>query len=268
MTAPQRRNIFLPGLEHWLPAALIVVGLAFWEIAARSGWISALFFPPPSLVVFTLVKMALTQEFWLGLGLTLFRITTGVVIGGSAGLLLGWVMGANRAVRAALDPLVAALHPLPKLAIFPIFLILLGIGEVSKVALLATVAFFPMAINTLSGVEQITPIYWEAAANYGVRGRMLVRRVILPGSLPMALTGLRLAVNSVLVVAIAVEMLSAREGLGAQVWLAWQTLRLQDLYAILVVIAGLGLISNGVLHLLTRRLMPWHSDTTDFPSRR
>ncbi|MCB0052726.1 MAG: ABC transporter permease subunit, partial [Caldilinea sp.] len=85
----------------------------------------------------------------------------------------------------------------------------------------------------------------------------LLRRVVLPGSLPMTLTGLRLAVNGALVVTIAIEMLSARQGLGATIWLAWQTLRTEDLYATLVVIGGLGLASNQLLESATRLLLPW-----------
>lgn len=234
-----------------------------WEIAARSGWISALFFPPPTRILLTLLWMVGTAAFWINLSATLFRLLAGLLIGGGAGMLLGWAMGASRPLRVALDPIVAALHPLPKLAMFPIFLILLGIGEASKVALLATVAFFPMLINTVAGVQQIDRTYWEAAANYGARGWTLLRRVILPGSLPMTLTGLRLAVNAVLVVAIAVEMLSAQVGLGAQVWLAWQTMRLQELYAILVVIAGLGLALNSILNLITRSLLSWQVHTNE-----
>jgi NitT/TauT family transport system permease protein len=244
--------------ERWWSALVILAALALWEIAARAGWISRLFFPPPSTILLTLGRMMLTGKLWPALALTLYRLALGVVIGAGSGLLLGWLMGASRPVRVALDPIVAALHPLPKLAIFPIFLILLGIGEASKVALLATVAFFPMLINTLAGVQQIDRTYWEAAANYGAAGGNLLRRVILPGSLPLALTGLRLAVNSALVVAIAVEMLSAQEGLGAMIWLAWQTLRTEELYAVLVVIGLLGLVFSALLGMLTKRLVSWH----------
>ncbi|MCB0041155.1 MAG: ABC transporter permease, partial [Caldilinea sp.] len=244
-------------LERWLPPALLLAGLALWEVAARAGWISALFFPPPSAITLTLLRMVGGADFWAGLGSTLMRLTAGVLIGGGAGLLLGWLMGVSRPLRVALAPLVAALHPLPKLALFPIVLVILGIGESSKVALVALTAFFPMLLNTLAGVQQIDPTHWEVAANYGATGGKLLRRVVLPGSLPMTLTGLRLAVNGALVVTIAIEMLSARQGLGATIWLAWQTLRTEDLYATLVVIGGLGLASNQLLESATRLLLPW-----------
>jgi ABC-type nitrate/sulfonate/bicarbonate transport system permease component len=246
--------------ERWMSALVILAALALWEIAARAGWISRLFFPPPSTILLTLGRMVVTGKLWPALALTLHRLALGVAIGAGSGLLLGWLMGANRAVRVALDPIVAALHPLPKLALFPIFLVLLGIGEASKIALVTMAAFFPMLINTLAGVQQIDRTYWETAANYGARRGALVRRVILPGSLPLVMVGLRLAVNSALVVTIAVEMLSARTGLGATIWLAWQTLRTEELYAVLVVIGLLGIAANSLLVAVTRRLLPWSTE--------
>lgn len=245
-------------VEHWLPVLVLVAGVVLWEVAARAGWISALFFPPPSEITLTLVRMLGSAGFWAALGSTLLRLAAGVLIGGGAGLMLGWLMGVNRPLQVALAPLVAALHPLPKLAIFPIVLVILGIGESSKVALVALTAFFPMLLNTLAGVQQIDPTYWEVAANYGATGGKMLRRVVLPGSLPMTLTGLRLAVNGALVVTIAIEMLSARQGLGATIWLAWQTLRTENLYATLLVIGALGVLLSALLDVLTKSLVPWY----------
>ena len=235
----------------------MLLWLTAWEIAARRGWIAAIFFPPPSLILLTLARMALTLTFWSALGITFVRLSVGVGLGAGAGLLLGWAMGAVPMIRITLNPLVAFLHPLPKLALLPLFLILLGIGEASKIAVVAVTAFFPMLINTLAGVEGIDRTYWEVAANYGARGTVLMRRLIVPGSLPMALVGLRLAVNNGLILTVAVEMLAAQQGLGAQIWLAWQTLRLQELYATLAVISLVGFVSHRSLNILTRRLLPW-----------
>lgn len=243
--------------ERWLTAAFALGWLVLWEVAARAGWISRLFFPPPSTILLTLGRLLLTGKLAPALALTLYRLALGVAIGAGSGVLLGWAMGASRSVQVALDPIVTALHPLPKLAIFPIFLVLLGIGEASKVALVALTAFFPMLINTLAGVQQIDTTYWEAAANYGARGRALLQRIILPGSLPLVMVGLRLAVNSALVVTIAVEMLSAREGLGALIWMAWQTLRTEELYAILLIIGLIGIVSNALLNWSAGYLAPW-----------
>ncbi|SHI07681.1 ABC transporter permease [Desulfofustis glycolicus] len=257
MTGTKRNAFFHP--ERWVTVVFFGFCLLVWEVAAQSTWISTLFFPAPSTIVKTLTAMTGTGLFWLTLGTTLYRLLLGVVAGAGAGLVVGWGMGASRKARAVLDPVVAALHPMPKLAIFPIFLVILGIGEASKIALIALAAFFPMLLNTLAGVQHIEQCYWEAASNYGARGMTLLRRVIMPGSLPMAMTGLRLAFNNALVVTIAIEMLSAQDGLGAQIWMSWQTLRTEELYATLIVIGVVGMLSNAVLGRLVVWLLPWHT---------
>lgn len=241
----------------WRPALVILALLALWEISARAGWISRLFFPSPSSTLLTLFRMTISGALPMALGVTLSRLFVGVLIGSGVGLILGWLMGLSRPVRLAVEPIVAALHPLPKVAIFPIVLVVLGIGESSKIALVALTAFFPTVINTLAGVQQIDQTHWDAAANYGAKGVALVRRVILPGSLPLVLVGLKLALNTSFVVTIAVEMLSAQEGLGARIWLVWQTLRLQELYAVLLVIALLGSGIHRFFGFLAARLAPW-----------
>lgn len=245
-------------MEVFLPPTVICGGLIVWEIAVAAEWISDLFFPAPSLIFVTLLHMLGSSDFWISICMTLYRLSVGVIAGAGAGLVLGWLMGGNRPVRVALDPIVAVLHPIPKLAIFPIFLIIFGIGETSRITLIALAAFFPMLLNTLAGVQQIDRAYWEVATNYGADWSAMLIRVILPGSLPMAFTGLRLALNNALVVTIAIEMLSAHKGLGAHLWMAWQTLRTEELYATLILIGLLGLSTNAMIQMMANRLLPWH----------
>jgi NitT/TauT family transport system permease protein len=168
-------------------------------------------------------------------------------------------MGWSRRWRLFFDPWIAAAHPIPKISLIPFFVIVFGIGETSKIAAIATSTFFPMLVNTLAGVKQIAPIYFEVASNYGARNYKLFTRVIVPGSLPFMLTGVRLALNTALLLTIAVELISAKDGLGAMIWLAWQTLRMADLYVALVVIALLGM---GILQLgqrVEQWLLPWQN---------
>ncbi len=166
-------------------------------------------------------------------------------------------MGWPRWIRAAIDPLVAAIHPVPKIAILPLLMIIFGIGEASKLAVVAIATFFPMAINAMTGVCQISPIHFEMAKNYGAHPFKTFTRVVIPGSLPMVMAGARLAVNMALLLTIAVELVSAKEGLGALIWLAWETLRTEHLYAGLAVIVALGISFNGIIQLITARLIPW-----------
>ena len=166
-------------------------------------------------------------------------------------------MGWSQTMRRLAEPLVAAVHPMPKLALLPLALILLGIGEHSKIALIALAAFFPMLVNSMAGVQQIDALTWEVAYHYQARGWILLKRVIWPGSLPLIWVGIRLAVNTALLLTTAVEMVTARQGLGAAIWLAWQTLRVEELYAALIVIALLGLGANWMVEKLSTHCVPW-----------
>jgi len=109
----------------------------------------------------------------------------------------------------------------------------------------------------MSGVRQINPVYFEVARNYHANKLKTFTRVVVPGSLPSILSGMRLAINTGLVISIAVELLSAKEGLGVIIWFSWQTLRIEELYASLIVIAVLGMGINGFIQLLAKRVTPW-----------
>lgn len=262
MTPPGTRESPTPAL--YIGAA----ALAIWEAAARSGVISPLFFPPPSLIAATTWRLLLSGELIENGAATLLRVLAGMLLGGIPGLILGLFMGWSRSLRVALDPFIAAAHPLPKIALLPLIMIIFGIGEPSKVFVAALGAFFPLLINAMAGVRAIHAIHFEVARNYGARPLHVMRRVVLPGSLPHTLSGWRLAFNMSLLLTIAAEIVSARVGLGAVIWLAWETMRPPDLYASLVVIVLFGLAANAVLDLLGRRLTPWLEEPGQAPSIR
>jgi NitT/TauT family transport system permease protein len=240
-----------------LPVGVVVGLLVIWEVMARAGLLPAVLFSSPTTVVATLVDSLRSGEMFRHATATLARMIPGLLLGAIPGLLLGLAMGSSNGLRRALDPLLMMIHPIPKIAILPLLMIFLGIGEASRIAVAAVAAFFPMLINTMAGVRQIDPVYFEVAKNYGASRMKLVTRVVLPGSLPMALSGLRLAANVTLLVTISAEIVMANEGLGSLVWLAWETLRIELLYATLIVVSLLGIgISTG-LHWLHGRLAPW-----------
>jgi NitT/TauT family transport system permease protein len=256
-TEPARPRL---SYERWLPILAVATALALWEGLSRGGAIPALYFPAPTVILSTLIELAGSGELWGHLRLTLSRVLGGLIFGGVPGLLLGLAMGASPRLRAAVDPFIAALHPIPKIALLPLIMVIFGIGETSKVIVISVAAFFPMLINTMTGVRQLNPIYFEVAENYGASRAQLFRRVVLPGSLPMALSGLRLALNLALLLTIAVEIVASHQGLGALVWRSWEVLRTDVLYASLVVTALLGVSFSQLVHFLTLRLVPWQVD--------
>jgi NitT/TauT family transport system permease protein len=235
----------------------IAVLLLIWEVAARTEAVSPVFFPPPTRILAALVVLAIDGRLWPHLSATLGRVTAGFACGGTLGLAAGIAMGRSRQARAVVEPIVAALHPVPKIALLPLAMLILGLGEASKVALVAVASFFPMAVNTDTGIRLLNPVHLEVARNYGAAGLRLYRRVILPGSLPMILAGVRLALNVALLLAVAVELAAGQTGLGRLVWLSWQTLRTEDLYATLVVTALVGSAFHHIVRVLERRFVPW-----------
>jgi len=250
-------------LEPWLPGLIVLVGLIVWELLSRAGLISLLFFPPPSIILRALIEIISSGDITTHLTTTLARIGLGFLIGGVSGLILGLGMGWSPRLQKIVDPIIAAVHPIPKIAIFPLIMIIFGIGESSKIVAIAIASFFPMLINSMAGVRQIHPIYFEVTQNYGASRWNTFKRVVFPGSLPMILTATRLSLNMALVITIAVELISADEGLGVMIWYSWQTLRIEELYASLIVISILGISLNQLLQWLSKRLVPWHIQPSD-----
>lgn len=249
----------VPALYAWLSPLLLVLLILVWQAAVDNRLLSPVLFAPPTLIARTILESVQSGELLRAVGATLLRVGLGLLLGGSAAVLLGLLMGWSRAARDLIDPWVAGVYAMPKIALLPLLIFFLGIGEEPLIFLAALAAFFPLLINTMAGVGQINPIHFQVAENYGARLPQLFTRVILPGSLPSILSGLRIAFNTCFLVTIAAEMVSARIGLGYRIWSAWQTLLPEQLWSSLVVICLIGIVSNLILRELTRRMIPWQA---------
>jgi len=243
--------------QKLLPVLIALTILFGWEISSRSEIISVLFFPPPSKILVNLFHQIQSGEILMNTLITLGRLVLGILFGGSIGLSLGLTMGWSSVFRKIVDPFVAAFHPMPKIAILPLVMIIFGIGELSKIVVIAMGGFFPLLINTMVGVRQIEPIYFDVAKNYGAKTLTLFMKVIIPGSMPSILGGFRIAVNSAFLITIAVELLTAQEGMGATIWLAWETFRIINLYSALFVVLALGICFNYIIERMSKYLIRW-----------
>lgn len=241
-------------------AALALVLLIAWEAAVRIGLLSAVFFPAPTTVASAFAALLRSGRLATTLGFTVGRLLAAFCLGALPALALGMLMGWSPGVRNVADPFVAALHPVPKTALLPLLIVLLGLGEASKVTTAALAAFFPVLINAMAGVAHISPVHFEVARNFRAGRLKVLTRVVLPGSLPMVLTGVRLGFNSALVVTIAVELIYARRGVGAMIWQAWETMRIEELYVGIAMAALLGMAFSSLLRHAARRLAPWHRE--------
>jgi NitT/TauT family transport system permease protein len=170
-------------------------------------------------------------------------------------------MGLWRRLREGLDPVFAVIYPIPSVLFLPLVSFLVPAGEVAVVVTTAVTSFFLVAFTTTHGVRQIDRLVIEAAVHYGARGWRLFATVLLPGALPFIFTGLGL--GYALIVVVAVEIVAASRGLGALLWLSWQVLKVEDMYAAFFVIAFLGAVLSYGLAALRARLLPWVQDVAE-----
>ena len=234
-----------------------LVLLLVWEGAARAGWIETKFFPAPSTIIAQFWAMLFTHGFWVDLGLSLQRLLIGLLMGAVPGLLLGLAMGLFRPMRIAFQPLIAALYPLPKIAILPLILLIFGLGEMSKYVIVAIGVFFLMTLNTFAGVMSIRPIYFDVAKNLGASRWQTYFTVALPGALPGILTGLRICTGLGLLLLVAAEFVGADAGIGYRIWWSWSVFWVEPMYVGLAVIAILGFAFAYLIDFAERLLFPW-----------
>jgi NitT/TauT family transport system permease protein len=162
-----------------------------------------------------------------------------------------------RTPRLILSPIIAALYPVPKIAIFPILLLVFGLGDASKWAIVAIGTFFLVFYNTLSGVLQAPPIYFDVGANAGASRIQVFRTIALPAALPSIFTGIRLATGTTFILVAASEFVGARNGLGWFIWSSWQTLQVERMYVGIIAISLLGYLTLQLIHVIEARLIPW-----------
>jgi NitT/TauT family transport system permease protein len=199
------------------------------------------------------------------LWVSLFRIFAGFLLGAVPGIVLGVVMGMNRTIRVAFDPVISAVYVLPKIAILPLVMLIFGIGEISKIVIVGIASFFLVLINTTAAVRDIEPIFFEAGNNYGANRWQMFYHVTIPGALPIIFAGLRLSLGTALIVIIAAEFVAAKYGLGYLIWFSWQTLLTENMFAGLVIIMILGALFTSGLQAIERWLMPWQREERAAP---
>jgi ABC-type nitrate/sulfonate/bicarbonate transport system permease component len=231
--------------------------LAVWEILLRLGVGDRRFVPAPSDIAVRLWELVLNGELWMHTAATLWRVAAGFVIGAAPAVAIGLTMAMFRPVRIFFDPLIAALMPIPKVALMPLLLLAFGFGDASKIALVATAVFFPVIVNTYAGAANIDRIYWDVAKNYGASNWVMFTRVVLFGALPLIFAGLKIALAVSFVVLVAAEFVATKSGIGYLIWNSWELLQVDYMFVGIVVIGILGLIAAVLFQEIERKLIPW-----------
>ncbi|CAN5904539.1 ABC transporter permease [soil metagenome] len=279
------QDVFKRALAIGFPVLVLVV----WEVVVNAGLLNARWFPPPTKIAAALWDLTvsydrfnetsllgrpwlipgrLAADGWPGVAAlfkeshvfaTLSRVLAGFAIGALPGVLLGIVMGLNKTVRTMLDATLSAVYVLPKIAIFPLMMLIFPnpFGEGPKIAVVAISAFFLVAISTMAGVRDIDPVFLQAGKNFGANRLQMFRHIILPAALPIIFSGLRLALGTALIVIVAVEFVRAQTGVGFVIFYSWQVLATEKMYAGLFVVMLLGVLLTYGLQALERYVMPW-----------
>lgn len=235
------------------PLALLLL----WELCVAAGLIDRRLFPAPSEIISALSGMVVSGEIWPHLLSSLTRIGAGLLLGSLAGITLGIIMGLSPLIRAIIQPLVAATYPIPRTAIVPLFLIIFGIGEMSKIMVIAISVFYIVLLNTMTGVLQIDRIYLDVGRDMQVSRFQAFRTIALPGALPTIMTGLKLAVGIAFIVLVVAEYTGSQTGLGYMIWEGWQILDLTRMYVGLLLVALLGWLATLVMDELENIVVPW-----------
>ncbi|TQN43813.1 NitT/TauT family transport system permease protein [Blastococcus colisei] len=246
--------------DNLLAVATPVLLLALWELLAQTGVIDTRFFPAPSRIFERMLDLMATGQLLDHMLASLQRLFIGFWVGLIPALILGVIMGLSRPVRAAFSPLVSGTYPIPKSALLPLILLIFGLGESSKIVMVAIGVFYPVVMNTMAGVMQVAPIYYDVANNYGASKWQVFRSVAVPGAMPNIMTGIELGAGLGLILIAIAEMVGATSGLGFMIWNAWQLFSVETMYVGLLVIAIIGYLLSVVIGLVARLVMPWRAE--------
>lgn len=265
--------------------------LGSWEALVRTGILNEQWFPPPTRILVAIwnltvnydpfTKTSLLGRPWLipsvflkeGLEgvksllieshviATVLRLLTGFVVGAIPGIIVGVFMGISRIVRTMLDPVISATYVVPKITILPLMMLIFDpFGETYQIVTVAIGVFFLVLVNTMVGVRDIDPIFLEAGSNFGANPVQLFRHVIIPAALPFIFAGLRLGLGVGLVLVVAIEFLRGEKGVGYITWYYWEIMIVENMFAGLIIIMILGVLTTFGLQALERKLLPWQRE--------
>lgn len=239
----------------------VVAFLALWEIAPRAGLVDSTFLVPFSTAVHALWGLARDGQLWDDTRVSLTRSAVGFGIAVGIGVPLGLIIGWYRTVADLLNPLLELFRNTAALALLPVFILILGIGETSKISIVVYACTFPILLNTITAVRGVDPTLVKAARSLGLSTPRLFRQIVLPASVPTVLTGIRMAAASSILVLIAAEMVGAKDGLGYLINAAQQNFEIEQMYAGIIAISLIGTLVNALLIRLERRLTRWRPAT-------
>jgi ABC-type nitrate/sulfonate/bicarbonate transport system permease component len=237
---------------------LLLLLLLLWEISARAKLIDLVSWPAVSTILATWVDLMLSGQLPAALLPSLRRLAVGYVIAVAVAVPIGLVMGYSRVTFNLLEPLTESLRPIPSSALVPILILFLGIEDEMKIALISYASFFPILLNTYSGVRDVDPILINTGRTLGLKPWRILVKIIIPAASPYILTGMRISLAVSLILTVISEMVAGSDGIGYFTLRAQRSFMVPQVYAAILTLGVLGYTLNALFVALERRLMRWH----------
>jgi ABC-type nitrate/sulfonate/bicarbonate transport system permease component len=261
LAAHQRRQRRQRVLQIGLGAGVPLLGFVIWQILTEAGALNSTFFPAPTTIVGDMFDQFTSgpnlAALASALGITMRDVAFGFLIGAVTGVVAGVAMGISRRTYFGFSPLVYGTFPTPKIALYPLFLVIFGLGSPAAIALAALSSFYMVCINTLSGIRFSPGLYGEVGSVFSVPRLSRYLKVVVPAAAPSIITGLRLGLSDCLVIVLAVEYIGSSVGMGAYIWNAYQILAVGQMFTGLILTMIIGgaviLLGNVVEHVA----VPW-----------
>ena len=248
---------FRPESRRWVGYLVFISIIAAMELGTSSGVISSLTLPKPSDVLATIIELYNSGMLFKHLMPSISRLIVGSLIGISLGITIGTLIGLFSYIRSGLVPVVAAIFPIPKIALLPLFVIWFGIGEGSKYALIALGSFTPTVVATYGAVDNVDRTLIRMGQSFGLSWVSIVRKIVLPGAMPGILSGLRISLAISIILLVAAEMLGAEFGIGAYILEAGSLYDLERLFAGVTILSVFGVTVSVLVGMLEQKILKW-----------
>ena len=263
MGVPQVRTKSLVGVHVFSFLAPVIIVVVAWELVSRLEVVNPRMFPPPSVVEQAFLEWARSGYMLTDICASCGRALVGLALGGATGIFLGLATGRNRLIGASLTPVVQLLRPLPPVALIPLIIVWMGIGNTAKIFAISFAVLFPVWMNTHLGARQIAPAYlWSASLLTKSRMKTLWR-VIVPATTPFIIAGLRTAIPISFVMVFVSEIAGASSGLGYRISVCHLAYRIDMMIAALAVLAAAGAMVDWAFTIAVRAALPWTRSACD-----
>jgi len=245
--------------NYWISPAVFIILLILWHVGTTVGFISNLVLPKPTEVLIAFHDLYVTGDLYLHVGASLKRLILGWTLGTTFGIILGFSIGLFSLVRAGLAPIVAAIFPVPKIALLPLFIIWFGIGELSKVNIILFGTLFPTIIAVYGAIDNVDRSLIRMGQSFNLSWFSITRKIVFPAALPAILSNMRITAAIAIILIVAAELIAAEKGIGAYIQMAGSLFAIDRLLAGIIILSCLGLIANWLIGFAEKKLLKWRN---------